>query len=115
MTTETWTKGLKGRSAGLSGSTFQSSRRGGDAANADCALEEVRLRILVRIAEHQRHRARCQEQRQRPLDEWTLAEAPRALSEPERANRGEPAAEGAGQDVERPVHAHDGARRRHHD
>src|SRR2546428_6510580 len=101
-------------SAGLWGSTLQSSRRGGEAANADRALEEVRLRILVRIAEDERRRARCQEQRQRPLHEWTFAEAPRALSKPERADRGEPAAEGPGQDVERPMHPHYGARCRHH-
>src|SRR5690242_5229433 len=98
MTTETW--------SGLSARTPQSKRRSHKAANADGALKVDRLRVLVRQAERHCHCACGKQRAEDPLHPLALAESPRAISQPMRGDRAEPAAEGTRQDVERPVHAH---------
>src|SRR5438132_10905028 len=111
MTIETWTKGLKGRSAGLCGSTLQSSRRSHEAANADGALEEVGLRVAgFVVADDQPQGARRKEGRERRLHRGPRAEVAGFIGEPERRHRAKPAAEHAGEDIERPVHADHRAR-----
>src|SRR5260221_11986016 len=106
MTTETWTKVFKGSSAGLCGSTLQSSRRGREAANPDQALEQVGLRIAALVVpDHEHHGARGEESCQRPLHRRTGAEMRGAPADPEPGNGAKPAAEHAGEDIERPVHA----------
>src|SRR5260221_741448 len=114
MTTETWTKVLKGSSAGLCGSTLQSSRRGREAANPDQALEQIGLRIAALVvAEDERQRACGEKGAECPLHRRPGAEMRGAPADPEPGNRAEPAAEHAGEDIERPVHADPGPRQRH--
>src|SRR4051812_18344690 len=97
----------------LCGSTLQSSRRGGEAANADRALEEVRLRITAaRMADHQPCGAQREEDAERPLHPRSAAQSMGPPCELERERRGQPAAEGTGEDIERPVHADHRARER---
>src|SRR5205085_4068341 len=107
MTTETW-------SGALCGSTPESSRRRGEAANAERALEGIGLRIAAAVTYHHPGGAGGKEERDRPLHRRSRAKARRAPRELERDDRGEPAAEGAGEDVERPVHADHCARERRH-
>src|SRR5689334_16307057 len=95
----------------LSGRTPQSKRRGHKAANADGALEVDRLRIVVRIAKRHCRRASRDQRAEDPLHPLALAEASRAVAEPVRRHRTQPAAESAGQDVERPMHADHRARK----
>src|SRR5437868_8924488 len=92
-------------SAGLSGRTSQSSRRGGEAANADQALKQLRLRIVVRVAGDEGERACREEQREHRLHVRMLAVRARASAKPHREYRAQPAAESARQDVEQPVPA----------
>src|SRR6476646_9656943 len=107
MTTETW-------SGALCGSTLQSSRRSGEAANADRALEEVRLRVAApRMPDDEPGRAEGEEQAKRPLHPWLGPEGEGLLRGGDGNDRAQPAAEGAGEDVERPVHADNGARDGH--
>src|SRR5207248_4540288 len=99
MTTETW-------SGALCGSTPESSRRRGEAANAERALEGVGLRIAaLRMADDEPCGAGGEKEADGPLHHRSRAKACRAPRELERDDRGEPAAEGAGEDVERPVNA----------
>src|SRR5205085_8593362 len=108
MTTETW-------SGALCGSTPESSRRRGEAANTERALEGIGLRIAaLRMADDQPCRAGGEKEADQPLHRRSRAKARRAPRELERDDRGEPAAEGAGEDVERPVHADHRARKRRH-
>src|SRR3954452_13140788 len=93
-------------SGALCGSTPQSSRRGGEAANADRALECIGLRIAaLRMTDDEASRAHGQEKRDGPLHRRPRAEARAAPRERKRNDRRQPAAKGAGEDVERPVHA----------
>src|SRR5205085_4328904 len=109
MTTETW-------SGALCGSTPESSRRRGEAANTERALERVGLRIAaLRVADDQPRRAGGEKEADQPLHRGPRAKARGAMRELERARRGEPAAERAGEDVERPVHADHRARERRDD
>src|SRR3954447_5675841 len=92
----------------LCGSTLQSSRRSAEAANPDRALDEVRLRIAAsRMADHEPGRADGEEESQRPLHPGFAAEPIGAAAEFQGEDRRYPAAEGAGDDVERPMHADD--------
>src|SRR4051812_10297317 len=69
-------------SSALCGSTSQSSRRGGEAANADRALKSVRLRIAaLRMADDQPGRAHRKEERDGPLHPRSRAKARRAPRE----------------------------------
>src|ERR1051325_2900940 len=104
MTTETC-------SGALCGSTLQSSRGGAKAANADRALEEVRLRVAaLRMTDHEPGGAGREEEREQPLHRRSCAEGARAMREGKRRARGEPAAKRAREDVEGPVHADHRAR-----
>src|SRR2546421_176104 len=106
MTTDTW-------SGALCGSTPESSRRRGEAANAERALEGVGLRIAaLRMANDQPSRAGGGKEADQPLPRRSRTKARRTRGELERDDRREPAAEGAGEDVERPVHADHRARER---
>src|SRR3954470_2509921 len=98
MTIDTWT-------AGLSGRTSQSKRGSGEAANADRPLEEDSLRIVVRMPGDERDRACREQQGEDRLHRGMLAEFARPATEPGREHRPKPAAEGTGEDVERPMHA----------
>src|SRR5438477_121073 len=98
MTTETW-------SGALCGSTPESSRRRGEAANAERALEGVGLRIAaLRMADDQPRGAGGEKEADQPLHRRSRAKARRAPRELERDDRGEPAAaaRAAGRERKRP-------------
>src|SRR5437763_5801177 len=102
-------------SGALCGSTLQSSRGGAEAANAERALEKVRLRIAaLRMADHEPGRATGEEEREQPLHRRSRAEGARAMRDAKRCSGGEPATKSTGEDVERPVHADHRARKRRH-
>src|SRR5690242_21481772 len=79
--------------------------RGCQARKSYRTLEELGARVVVRMAKRERHRTRCQERGEQPLHGGLPAKAFRPGGEPERERGAQPSAEGAGEDVERPVHA----------